>query len=282
MEALTALVERLGPHLSDSDSSPITDAKKRIIREKIESVLWSKCLPFLCRISAEADDETRRRESTAAACRLLSACVALCGEKAQRRIVLSALRSFQRPEDDLAQGVLSERVAAEALATLMPFLTADEQLTSSALNSALSCVRSVQDARLLSRITVRVILTLLNCCSGERSEGILRRILDDVCGWHSSERNPGATERALLCFTVLSDHFLKPRGSPDPRLSLQFWRVVQDGLVHRDGVSRKRALYLLKRCAALSEEEEVDCPLSASEEGTKCVSFNILFKKSFS
>lgn len=269
VEALTALIERLGPLLSDSDLSPITDAKKRSIQEKIESVIWSKCLPFLYRISVEADDETRSRESTAAACRLLGACVALCEEKVRRRVVLSALRSFQRSEDELAQGNLSEQVSAEVLAALMPFVAADEQLTSSTLNSVLSCVRSLPDASLLSRIAVRVILTLLNCCSGERSARILKCVLDDVCGWHSSEHSPGATERALLCFTVLSDHFLQPRGSPDPRVSFQFWRVVQDGLVHRDGVSRKRALFLLKRCAALSEEEGLGCPLSASEEGRK-------------
>ncbi|XP_037549235.1 probable methyltransferase TARBP1 [Nematolebias whitei] len=267
VEALTTLIEGLGPLMSDPDSAGLTDEKKRSIHEKIESVIWSKCLPFLSRISAGADDETRCRESTAAACRLLRACVSLRGEDVQKRVALSILQSFQPSDDELARGHLSVQVATEVLAALMPFLTADDQLTFSTLTSALSSIRSLPDAPLVSRITVRVVLTLLNCCSGGgRLSSILERILDDVCGWHSSERSPGATERALLCFTVLSDHLLKPRGSPDPRLSIQFWRVVQDGLIHRDSVSRKRALYLLKRSAALSEEEGVHCPHSASEE----------------
>ncbi|KAK1905491.1 putative methyltransferase TARBP1 [Dissostichus eleginoides] len=48
--------------------------------------------------------------------------------------------------------------------------------------------------------------------------------------------------------------------------------MVQDGLTHRDSVSRKRALYLLKMCVALSEEKREDCPLYPSEEE------DILFK----
>uniref|UniRef100_A0A3Q3B3U0 tRNA (guanosine(18)-2'-O)-methyltransferase TARBP1 n=1 Tax=Kryptolebias marmoratus TaxID=37003 RepID=A0A3Q3B3U0_KRYMA len=256
LEALTALVEGLGPLLlSDSGSAPLTDATKRNIREKIESVIWKKCLPFLSRISAEADDGARCRESTAAACRLLGACVAPCGGNVQRRVILSVLPSFQPSEDESAQGHLSEQVATEVVAALMPFLTADEQLTSSTLECALASIRSLPDAQLVSRIAVRIVLTLLNYSSGGSG-----RVLDAVCGWHASERGPVATERALLCLTVLADHLLKPRGCLDPRLSLWFWRLVQDGLTNRDGVSRKRALYLLKRCAALSEEEGLDCP----------------------
>ncbi|XP_017268494.1 probable methyltransferase TARBP1 [Kryptolebias marmoratus] len=262
LEALTALVEGLGPLLlSDSGSAPLTDATKRNIREKIESVIWKKCLPFLSRISAEADDGARCRESTAAACRLLGACVAPCGGNVQRRVILSVLPSFQPSEDESAQGHLSEQVATEVVAALMPFLTADEQLTSSTLECALASIRSLPDAQLVSRIAVRIVLTLLNYSSGGSG-----RVLDAVCGWHASERGPVATERALLCLTVLADHLLKPRGCLDPRLSLWFWRLVQDGLTNRDGVSRKRALYLLKRCAALSEEEGLDCPHPASEE----------------
>lgn len=277
VEALTALIEGLGPLLSDPDSPGLTDEKKRSVHDKVEWVIWSKCLPFLSRISAEAESDPRCRESTAAACRLLAACVSLSGEDAQKRVVSCVLRSFQPSEEDSSRGHLSVHVATEVLAALMPVLAADDQLMSSTLTSALSSIRRLPDALLVSRVAIRVLLTLLNCCSrGGRT--ILERIVDDVCGWHSSERGPGATERALLCLTVLSDHLLKPRAPPDPRLSVHFWRVVQDGLTHRDCVSRKRALYLLKRCAALSEEEGVDCPHSASQEGkeTHHGSFDLL------
>uniref|UniRef100_A0A3B4VRX7 tRNA (guanosine(18)-2'-O)-methyltransferase TARBP1 n=1 Tax=Seriola dumerili TaxID=41447 RepID=A0A3B4VRX7_SERDU len=251
VEALTALIEG------------------RRIQEKIESVIWTQCLPLLSRISAEAGDDVRCRESTAAACRLLSVCVPLCEEAVPGRVALSILPSLQLSEEELSgPGRLSGEVASEVLAALIPSLSADEQLTLTTLSSALSCIKTLSDA-LVSKITVRLLLTLLNCCSGVKLKNILKLIHDDLCSWHCTERTPVVTERVLLCLTAMSDHLLKPADifpsctssscEPDPRLSLQFWRMVQDGLTHRDSVSRKRALYLLKRCVALSEEERVDC-----------------------
>ncbi|XP_056252334.1 probable methyltransferase TARBP1 [Seriola aureovittata] len=278
VEALTALIEGLGPLLADSDTTAFTVAKRQRIQEKIESVIWTQCLPLFSRISAEAGDDVRCRESTAAACRLLSVCVPLCEEAVPGRVALSILPSLQLSDEELpGPGRLSVEVASEVLASLIPSLSADEQLTLSTLSSALSCIKTLPDA-LVSKITVRLLLTLLNCCSGVKLKNILKLIHDDLCSWHCTERTPVVTERVLLCLTAMSDHLLKPADifpsctsssscEPDPRLSLQFWRMVQDGLTHRDSVSRKRALYLLKRCVALSEEEQVDCPLSPSDEG---------------
>ncbi|XP_014895082.1 probable methyltransferase TARBP1 [Poecilia latipinna] len=277
VEALTALIEALGPFLTDSDSvqTPLTGVNRRGIRDKIESVIWSKCLPFLCRLSAEARDDTRCRERTATVCKLLGVSVGVCGGNVRTRVVSSILPSLQRmsEEEPLTPGTLSVQVAAEVLAALMPLLTADEELTLETLNCALSSVRSLPDY-LVSKVMVRIILTSLSCCSDARSNIILKRILDDVCSWHSTERTPVVTERTLLCLTVLSDHLLKSHtpGSAgcreaDPRLRPQFWIICQDGLTHRDSVSRKRALYLLKRCAALSEEDGFDSRSSTSEDG---------------
>ncbi|XP_072247257.1 probable methyltransferase TARBP1 isoform X1 [Leuresthes tenuis] len=273
VEALTALIEGLGPLLADTDSTLLTGVKRRCIQEKIESVVWTKCLPFLSRISAEAGEGARCRESTFAVCRLLGVCVALCAEAVWRRAALSILQSFQPSEEDLpGSGRLSVEVATEVIAALIPFISADEQLALNTLSSALSSIRSLPDA-IVSKIIVRILLTLLNCCSVEMSNSICQSTLDDLCGWHSADRTPAVTERTLLCLTALSDHLLKPTNppssglcKPDPRLCPQFWRIIQDGLIHRDGVSRKRALYLLKRCAVLSEEEGCDCLPSAAEE----------------
>ncbi|XP_043992185.1 probable methyltransferase TARBP1 isoform X1 [Gambusia affinis] len=277
VDALTALIEALGPFLTDSDSvqTPLTGVNRSGIRDKIESVIWSKCLPFLCRLSAEARDDTRYRDSTATVCRLLRVSVVVCGENVRTRVVSSILPSLQRMSEEelLTPGTLSVQIAAEVLAALMPLLTADEELTLHTLNCALSSVRSLPD-HLVPKIMVRIILTSLSCCSDARSNIILKRILDDVCSWHSTERTPVVTERTLLCLTVLSDHLLKSHiatssecGEADPRLRPQFWMICQDGLTHRDSVSRKRALYLLKRCAALSEEEGFDSRSSTSQDG---------------
>ncbi|XP_008276956.1 probable methyltransferase TARBP1 [Stegastes partitus] len=282
VEALTAFIEGLGPLLADSNSAQFTNAKRRCVQEKIESVIWTKCLPFLSKISAEAGEGARCRESTAAACKLMTVCVPLCNEEVWRRAVLAVLPSFQLSEEELpGPGRLTVEVSSEVLAALIPFLAADEALTLTTLSSALFSIRTLPDA-MVSKVIVRILLTLLSCCSGVRLKSILKLILDDLCSWYSSDRTPVVTERTLLCLTALSDHLLNPHSlhssspssscEPDPRLSLQFWRMVQDGLIHRDSVSRKRALYLLKRCAALSEEEGLDCPLSPSEKD------EILFK----
>ncbi|XP_035519798.1 LOW QUALITY PROTEIN: probable methyltransferase TARBP1 [Morone saxatilis] len=274
VEALTAFIEGLGPLMADSNTT-LSQAKKASVKEQIESVIWTQCLPLLSTISAEAGEGMRCRESTAAACRLVSVCVPLCDEAVPGRVALSVLPSLRLSEEEApGPGRLGVEVASEVMAALIPSLSADEQLTLTTLSSALSCIKTLPDA-LVSKITVRLLLTLLNCCSGASSGGSLGLILDDLCSWHSADRTPGATERALLCLTALSDHLLKPHSlssssssssSCEPRLSVQFWRLVQDGLTHRDSVSRKRALYLLKKCVALSEEEGVDCPLCPSGE----------------
>lgn len=271
VEALTAFIEGLKPLLANSERSPFTPAKKQCIIDRIESIIWKQCLPLLARISREAEG-MGCRESTAVVCRLVSVCVPLCDEAVAGRVALSILPSLQLTEDDGLER-LNVEVASEVMAALLPTLSGDEQLTLTTLSSAMSCIKTLPDA-LVSKITVRLLLTLLNCSSGERLSSIRKLILNDLCSWHSTDRTPVVTERALLCLTALSAHHLTPHGLtssssclPDPLLSLQFWRMVQDGLIHKDSLSRKRALYLLKRCVALSEEQGWDCPPSPSEEG---------------
>ncbi|XP_023819046.1 probable methyltransferase TARBP1 [Oryzias latipes] len=273
VEALTALIEGLGALLARSDPQPVTDATRQSITAEIESVIWTRCMPLLSKISAEPED-AGCRESTTAVCRLLRVCVAQCSEDARTRAAQFILPSLQPQEEEgeISHGRFSVEVASESMASLIPFLSADDHLTQAILSAALSSIRSLPDAS-VPRIIVRIISTLLRFCSGARSDSILRSILEHVCGWHSSETSTLVTERSLLCLTALSDHLLQPRSpqshssdAPDPRLYLQFWRIVQDGLTHRDSLARKRALYLLKRCAALSEEEALDVPSSASEE----------------
>uniref|UniRef100_A0A665X6P0 tRNA (guanosine(18)-2'-O)-methyltransferase TARBP1 n=1 Tax=Echeneis naucrates TaxID=173247 RepID=A0A665X6P0_ECHNA len=261
VEALTALIEGLGPLLADSSSAE----KSRRIRDNVESVVWIQCLPLLSRISIEAGDGAPCRESTAAACRLLSACVRLCDRAVAGRVALSVLPALRLSEDELpGPERLSVEVASEVMAALIPSLTDDDHLILATLSSALSCIKTLPDA-LVSKVTVRLLLSLLDGCSGVRLRSSLKLVLEELCSWHCAQRTAVVTERALLCLTALSDHLLLkaelPPSScvPDPRLSLHFWRIVQDGLTHRDSISRKRALYLLKRCVALSEEEQVDC-----------------------
>lgn len=268
LEALTALVEGLGTAMAGSERTHFSSANRKAVTDKVNSVIWTQCLPLLHRISTEAGAGVKYRESTAAACRLLSACVPLCDETVPGRLARSVLPSLQLSEEEEAPG-LGVEVACEVMAALIPSLSADEQLTLSTLTSALSCVKTLPDP-LVPKLAGRLLLPLLSSCSGPRSESILTLVLDDLCSWHSADRTPSVSQRALLCLTALSDHLFKPHSftaspSGGPRPRLQFWRMVQDGLTHTDSVSRKRALYLLKRCIALSEEERLDCPVRPEE-----------------
>ncbi|XP_077352092.1 tRNA (guanosine(18)-2'-O)-methyltransferase TARBP1 isoform X2 [Festucalex cinctus] len=258
VEALTAFIEGLQQIIVQSETNSSTAAKKQFILDQTESIIWTQCLPLLSRISTETE-HVRRRESTAAVCRLVATCVSLCDPAVAgraARVVLPSLRLSDENRSDVER--LSVEVASEVLAALLPHLTGDEQLTSSILSCVLSGIRTIPDG-LLSRVTVRLLLTLLGCCNDAMRGSILNKTLSELCTWHASERTPGVTERTLLCLTALSDHLLALT-EPDPRPCLGFWRVVQDGLIHRDCVSRKRALYLLKRCVASSQEPGVDCP----------------------
>lgn len=273
LEALTALIEGLGTAMAVSEKTNVSSANRKTVTDKVNSIIWTQCLPLLHRISAEAGAGVKYRESTAAACRLLSACVPLCDDTVPGRLALSVLPSLQLSEEEEAAGSskLGVEIACEVMAALIPCLAADEQLTLTALTSALSRIKTLPDP-LVPKVAGRLLLPLLESCSDAKLENFLTLILDELCNWHSAVPTPATSQRALLCLTALSDHLLGPRrfaASPSsgPRSRLQFWRIVQDGLTHADCVSRKRALYLLKRCVALSEEERMPCPLHPSDEG---------------
>lgn len=303
VEALTTFIDGIGK-LPQSDTSDDGDkvafsiAKRDIFLRKVESIIWTQCLPLLLKVS-NGDGACKgkrvpdgRAEITIAVCRLLSVCInTLCDTAVSGQVARAVLPSFQLPdgetEEELpgqGEGRLGIDVAIEAMSVILPAVSSNEELTTSILSSALSCIKTLPDA-LVSKITVRLIFTLLNCYSEDGIASKLRFILEDLCSWHKSDSSntdsPVVTERALLCLTTLSDYLFSPAKvqqhtlpqslsytRPDPRRSLQFWRILQDGLTHKDNVSRKRALYLLKRCVALSEDEAVEFPSSSvSSEG---------------
>lgn len=273
LEALTALVEGLGTAMAVSEKTSVSSANRKTVTDKVNSIIWNQCLPLLHKISTEAGAGVKYRESTAAACRLLSACVPLCDDTVPGRLALSVLPSLQLSEEEEAAGSskLGVEIACEVMAALIPCLAADEQLTLTTLTSALSRIKTLPDP-LVPKVAGRLLLPLLESCSDAKLENVLTLILDELCNWHSAVPTAATSQRALLCLTALSDHLLGPRrfaASPSsgPRSRLQFWRIVQDGLTHADCVSRKRALYLLKKCVALSEEERMPCPLHPSDEG---------------
>jgi len=204
---------------------------------------------------------------------------------------------------------LNVDVAIEVIAVLLPsIMTSDDRdrLTQATLSSTLRCIRTrthPSEQPLVSKVAVRLLLTLLNSSRKlESSSTLLRFTLDELFAWHRSGDDATATatatataalltERTLLCLTVLSDHLFPPgdvigrgrgpspsisistsTGPPSPAPDARLWRIVQDGLTHGDNVCRKRALYLLRRCVAFSDQEQEEgaeeCPTSSSDEGT--------------
>uniref|UniRef100_A0A6Q2Z6C8 tRNA (guanosine(18)-2'-O)-methyltransferase TARBP1 n=1 Tax=Esox lucius TaxID=8010 RepID=A0A6Q2Z6C8_ESOLU len=293
VEALTTFIEGIGK-LPQSDTSDdggkvsFSTAKKHSFAQRLESIIWTQCLPLLSKVSNDDFKSNGRGEMTNAVCRLLGVCINTLDDTAVSVLVArTVLPSFRLPDEETGElpGKADRRlgidVAIEAMSVLLPALASDEDLTVSILTSALSCIKTLSDT-LVSKITVRLLFTLLNCYSERKVATTVQFILEDLCNWHESDRStsnsPLVTERILLCFTALSDYLFPPgkqgqslnyTGS-DPRGSLQFWMVLQDGLTHKDNVSRKRALYLLKRCVALSEEEAAEYPShSTSGEGGK-------------
>lgn len=270
VDALTAFIDGLGSSMAVGDTTRFTDANREFIKEKLHSVMWQQCLPLFSTLSAHSSDCMRQRESVASVSRLLSACAPLCDESVPETLALSVLPSLGMSEEEMpGPGRLNVEVACEVMAALVPSLWKSERLTLTIVSSALSSIRTLPDA-LVSKVMTRVLLPFLGCSSDETLGRILKPILDDLCSWYSTERSPAVTERTLLCLTILSDHIMEPRSftsCSDLRLSPQFWMMVQDGLTHRDSVSRKRALYLLKKCLALSEDEGVECPPSTSGDG---------------
>lgn len=278
LDALTALVEGLSASMGKTNASA---ANRQTVTQKLNSILWTRCLPLLHRISAEADGGVKYRESTAAVCRLVSACLPLCDDTVASRLARSVLPSLQHqhqqqhPEEGGPVPALQVEIACEVMAAVIPHLAADENLSVTTVTSALCCIKTLPDP-LLSKVTGRLLLPLLQSCREAKLEIFLSLVLEQLCDWHSAVPTPVTSQRALLCLTVLSDLLLGPHrfaASPcsGPRSRRQFWKIVQGGLTHADCVSRKRALYLLKRCVALSEEEGMHWPPPGSDEGLTCL-----------
>ncbi|XP_077585684.1 tRNA (guanosine(18)-2'-O)-methyltransferase TARBP1 [Stigmatopora nigra] len=255
IEAMTLFLE--GLEQSETSSSP--SPKRQLIPDKIESIIWTHCLPLLSKISAKEAEGESIRGTTAAVCRLVATCARLCDPAVSIRVTQDLLPSLGLPDEN-PPGVdhrLSVEVASELLTALLPSLRGDEQIIWSVLSYVLLGIRTLQDGS-LCRVTVRLMLALFASCNDDvMLESIMSKTLSELCNRHALEFSPSATERTLLYLTALSDHLVTKM---DPRPCLRFWWVVQKGLTHRDGVSRKRALYLLKRCVGSSQEMGVDCP----------------------
>lgn len=232
---------------------------------KLESVIWNHCVPLLKMISTEnitsreesAGQCEKRKPMLHATCALLMVCVKECQTSSLEKIASFALPTLTESGDrnsDTQQ--LDIEVAIEVLAVLLS--SSNAALTKKSLSCTLSSVKEISDTW-VSKIIVRIWFTCLNSSNKDTQLDIISYFWGDLLEWHEQDGTEWATARLLLCLTSLSDYLfsLEQRG-PNPEMSLRFFRVVQAGLVHKDNVSRKRALYLLNRCVSLAEIRNTD------------------------
>ncbi|XP_035257004.1 probable methyltransferase TARBP1 [Anguilla anguilla] len=291
VEALTTLIDTVGklPDYGEESNGDkpraCNSAAAAVKRERfvtnVQNVIWNQCLPLLYKLPNE--NETLQSDPTTGTSKellnalygLLAVCVGLCGTEVPGRLVNIILPVLDVSEGTLeGKTLLSVDVAIEVLAVVLPAVSSDNQLTARILSSAFNCIKTRSDTQ-VSKTVVRVLFTVLNSCSdGERRADVLRRIWCDLRTWHASDSSATVTARTLLCLTALSDYLFPPDRptlhpvEADPRLSSQFWKIIQEGLTHRDNLARKRALYLLKRCVMISEDDRVEfCCDPASPEG---------------
>ncbi|XP_037388864.1 probable methyltransferase TARBP1 [Pygocentrus nattereri] len=240
---------------------------------RLQALIWDQCVPLLKTMSKQ---EPQSRQLLPAVCALLGLCVGQSSADSLRDLAELALPALSPPEGDGEQLHLDLDVAVEVMAVLLSSQRISESpsLALWSLSCTLSSIKRLSEAQ-ASKVIVRLWFTSLKSSSEERRVDVLQHVWEDLLSWHEREDFAAVTAQALLCLTALSDHLFSTWGQktpikdqncrlkPDPRESRAFFRVIQAGLQHRDGVSRKRALYLLKRCVTLSEE--LDAAVGVSE-----------------
>ncbi|KAM9001948.1 putative methyltransferase TARBP1 isoform 2-T2 [Sarcophilus harrisii] len=183
--------------------------------------------------------------------------------------VLVAVGPCLRPVED---GALLERVARTALAVALGDED-DEEPGAEEGAAALVAGRLLPALGRSSAVALRALWAGLLPREEEEEE-------------EPEPRRPGPAPRVarlLLVLSALADRLLPAPGVggvrgapeeeeeeeeevPDPRRSPGFWRAVQAGLVHPDGLSRKRARYLLQRALETSAGLGAECCSGARPE----------------
>ncbi|KAI5088024.1 putative methyltransferase TARBP1 isoform X3, partial [Silurus meridionalis] len=267
LDRVEALRLFLGELVLKSHSSGFNGFKtKEGFKSKVQSVIWDQCVPLLKMISSENSTQSgKRKEMLHATCAVLMICVKECQTETLDKItslVFPALSESKETQADTLQ--LDTDVAIEVLAVLLSAASSSSDLTKTSLSCTLLSVKELSETW-VSKIIVRVWFTCLNSASKEMQAEILCYIWGDLLEWFEQEGTELATERLLLCLTALSD-FLFSLEQKGPEMSHTFFKVVQAGLVHKDNLARKRALYLLNRCLSLAEARHADVHICETED----------------
>lgn len=263
VEALRLFIEELQSYSSAPEFLNGLMTKEGFIC-KMKSVISDNCIPLLRMISSETvtsrEDSFRhcgeRGKMLHATCALIKICVRVCQADCLEKITSFVLPALCDKNGETQQ--LGIDVAIEVLAVLLSDVSSNTTVAMKSLSCTLCRVKELSDTW-VSKIIVRIWFTCLNSSNKEMQADMISYLWGDLLDWYEQEGTEVVTARLLLCFTSLSDFLftLDKRGAK-PEMSHRFFRVIQAGLVHKDNVSRKRALYLLNRCVSLAEAHNAD------------------------
>ncbi|XP_072122080.1 probable methyltransferase TARBP1 isoform X1 [Mobula birostris] len=231
--------------------------------QHLRGLAEERCLPLLRIVRLE---EPADRRLGLAVCRLLLTCYRLAPPELLQQEVASCLRELRIYTEQRSGAAASSssspgteysdiHVVVEMLVKLWPLVLKREPDNGELLPLALTTVRVGED-NVAARVATRLISTLL-----EQKMVSMGDIWDGVRRWEC----PSNVSRLLLLLTSLS-----PAGNLDLRTCIEFWKVLQAGLVDTDNTTRKRALYLLKRAVDVFGALERDFALEFQNEHDLC------------
>lgn len=179
---------------------------------------------------------------------------------------------------------LDVHVAVELLCYVVRSL--GPRAVSGATLRVVSQALAVSEEALATRALSRLVPALLAAQRDrEAAAGLLRTLWGDLAEKRLDDtaRSPSSSvSRALLFLCTMSDCVLptsdphgedratapdaRSQGLVDLRTSAAFWRTLQDGLRHAMPLSRKRAVFLLKRAVDVSESLSRDVTCSDDDD----------------
>ncbi|XP_048457329.1 probable methyltransferase TARBP1 [Rhincodon typus] len=276
VEVFGLLVEKLAPGAEDRDvSSSLRDL----------AVGW--CLPLLRHLQLE-EPSWRLVYSL---CGLLHACCRQAPPTLLRDVTTSSLSDLRSYTEERGRAGLVEgkgarsgesqvpeysdiRVAVEVLVRTAPLLLLEPGAgAQELLPLALTAVRVGEDSVASRMVTGLIPALLWHPGSSVSKCPSAQEIWDRVKHWGKT----GSVFRSLLLLSSLPPHLLFGTGdrpSPDTfdlRICLEFWELVQTGLVQPDNTSRKRAMYLLKRAVEVSNTLRSEIRSESQAESNTCL-----------
>ncbi|KAG2467170.1 TARB1 methyltransferase, partial [Polypterus senegalus] len=276
VEVLTHVIRRIRCHLAEK-STQVGLVCKTTLQTKLEDVVNSRCLPTLKKLSVDKSPAARDSSSLRRSiCELIAGCAEICSRQLTETLLSASVSSLLLCAEDQSlesspnpSAGFDFDSAVDILASTIPLLSAQQDNYVRDIKKAtIACIKTCGEAD-FSRVVVKILFPLLNNGELNRSE-VLGQLWSGLETWQAIDDCSLVISRLLLILTALSDYLLPSSSEQwslavDLRMSERFWEVIQAGVMHPDCVSRKRALYLLKKSVALSAEWKSSCQILQAE-----------------